>query len=49
MTDAEVLTDLDRALTTRLQGPGAPFAAEVPVPPGAPAVDRPAGFLGRPV
>ena len=38
-----------RALTTRPQGPGAPFAAEVPVPPGAPAVDRLAGFLGRPV
>ena len=36
-------------LTTRPQGPGAPFAAEVPVPQEAPAVDRLAGFLGRPV
>ena len=38
-----------RQLTSRPQGPGAPFAAEVPVPAGAPAVDRLAGFLGRPV
>ena len=38
-----------RALTERPQGPGAPFAAEVPVPQDAPAVDRLAGFLGRPV
>jgi uncharacterized protein (TIGR03086 family) len=36
-------------LTSRPAGPGAPFAAEVPVPPDAPAVDRLAGFLGRPV
>jgi len=36
-------------LTTRPKGPGVPFAAEVPVPQGAPAVDRLAGFLGRPV
>jgi uncharacterized protein (TIGR03086 family) len=36
-------------LTARPQGPGAPFAAEVPVPQEAPAVDRLAGFLGRPV
>jgi len=36
-------------LTSRPEGPGAPFAAEVPVPPDAPAVDRLAGFLGRPV
>jgi uncharacterized protein (TIGR03086 family) len=36
-------------LTSRPQGPGAPFAPEVPVPPDAPAVDRLAGFLGRPV
>jgi uncharacterized protein (TIGR03086 family) len=38
-----------RALTSRPEGPGAPFGAEVPVPPDAPAVDRLAGFLGRPV
>jgi putative transcriptional regulator len=37
-----------RALTERPQGPGAPFAAEVAVPPTSPAVDRLAGFLGRP-
>lgn len=36
-------------LTERPQGPGAPFAAEVPVPPDAPAVDRLAGWLGRTV
>jgi uncharacterized protein (TIGR03086 family) len=36
-----------RALMSRPQGPGAPFAAEVPVPADAPAVDRLAGFLGR--
>jgi len=36
-----------RQLTARPEGPGAPFAAEVPVPPDAPAVDRLAGFLGR--
>jgi len=36
-------------LTPRPEGPGAPFAAEVPVAPDAPAVDRLAGFLGRPV
>ncbi len=36
-------------LTTRPQGPGAPFAADVLVPQEAPAVDRLAGFLGRPV
>jgi len=38
-----------RQLASRPDGPGAPFAAEVPVPPEAPAVDRLAGFLGRPV
>jgi uncharacterized protein (TIGR03086 family) len=38
-----------RQLTSRPQGPGAPFAAEVPVADDAPAVDRLAGFLGRPV
>jgi uncharacterized protein (TIGR03086 family) len=43
------LAGVTRALTTRPQGPGAPFAAEVPVPRDAPAVDRLAGFLGRPV
>jgi len=36
-------------LTTRPEGPGAPFAAEVPVAHEAPAMDRLAGFLGRPV
>lgn len=29
--------------------PGPPFAAEIPVPQDASAVDRLAGFLGRPV
>jgi len=38
-----------RQLVARPEGPGAPFAAEVPVPPDAPAVDRLAGFLGRAV
>ena len=38
-----------RRLTARPEGPGAPFAAEVSVPPDAPAVDRLAGFLGRAV
>ena len=38
-----------RRLVSRPEGPGAPFAAEVPVPPDAPAVDRLAGFLGRAV
>jgi uncharacterized protein (TIGR03086 family) len=36
-------------LTVRPEGPGAPFAAEVPVPPDSPAIDRLAGWLGRPV
>ncbi len=36
-------------LTVRPEGPGAPFAAEVPVPPDAPAIDRLAGWLGRSV
>jgi uncharacterized protein (TIGR03086 family) len=36
-------------LTTRPEGPGAPFAAEMPVPADAPAIDRLAGWLGRPV
>ncbi len=43
------LAGVRRALTARPQGPGAPFAAEVPVPQDAPAVDRLAGFLGRQV
>ena len=38
-----------RRLVQPAEGPGAPFAAEVPVPPDAPAVDRLAGFLGRAV
>jgi len=35
-------------LTTRPKGPGVPFAAEVPVPQGAPAVDRLAGGFSDP-
>ena len=38
-----------RQLADRPEGPGSPFAAEVPVPADAPAIDRFAGFLGRPV
>ncbi len=45
---------VERALAQARKGlagppdrPGAPFAAEVPVPAGAPAIDRLAGFLGR--
>jgi uncharacterized protein (TIGR03086 family) len=38
-----------RQLTSRPEGPGAPFAAEVAVPEDAAAIDRLAGFLGRPV
>ncbi len=34
-------------LAVRPSGPGAPFAAEVPVAAGAPGIDRLAGFLGR--
>jgi uncharacterized protein (TIGR03086 family) len=36
-----------RQLTSRPAGAGAPFAAEVAVPAGAPAIDLLAGFLGR--
>jgi uncharacterized protein (TIGR03086 family) len=36
-------------LKSRPAGPNAPFAPEVPVPAGAPAIGRLAGFLGRPV
>jgi uncharacterized protein (TIGR03086 family) len=36
-------------LVTRPEGPGAPFGPEVKVPEDAPAIDRLAGFLGRPV
>jgi uncharacterized protein (TIGR03086 family) len=36
-------------LASRPEGPGAPFAAEVRVPDDAAAIDRLAGFLGRPV
>lgn len=43
------LTRSRKNLTSRPAGPGAPFAAEVPVPVDAPAVDRLAGFLGRAV
>lgn len=35
-------------LPTRPEGPTAPFGPEVPVPDGAAAIDRLAGFLGRP-
>jgi uncharacterized protein (TIGR03086 family) len=35
-------------LTLRPAGTGAPFGAEVPVAEDAPAIDRLAGFLGRP-
>jgi uncharacterized protein (TIGR03086 family) len=38
-----------RQLISRPEGPGAFFAAEVIVPPDAAAIDRLAGFLGRPV
>lgn len=37
-----------KQLTSRPEGPGAPFGAEVPVAEDAPAIDRLAGFLGRP-
>ena len=43
------LTRSRQHLTSRPEGPRAPFAAEVPVPDDAPAVGRLAGFLGRPV
>ena len=36
-------------LASRPEGANAPFAPEVPVPADAPAIDRLAGFLGRPV
>ncbi|HSZ42551.1 MAG TPA: TIGR03086 family metal-binding protein [Trebonia sp.] len=45
----------DRVLTTARRfpkpppGPGSPFGPEMPVPAGAPAIDRLAGFLGREV
>jgi len=42
------LAETRKQLTARPEGPGAPFAAEVPVPDQASAVDRLAGFLGRP-
>jgi uncharacterized protein (TIGR03086 family) len=41
------LAQARHGLADRPDGPGAPFAAEVPVPAGAPAIDRLAGFLGR--
>jgi uncharacterized protein (TIGR03086 family) len=41
------ITAARRQLATRPEG--GPFAAEVPVPATAPAIDRFAGFLGRPV
>ncbi|MBO0806593.1 MAG: TIGR03086 family protein [Nocardiopsaceae bacterium] len=36
-------------LSSRPEGPGAPFGPAVPVPDSAPAIDRLAGFLGRAV
>jgi uncharacterized protein (TIGR03086 family) len=42
------LAETRKQLTARPEGPGAPFAAAVPVAGEAPAVDRLAGFLGRP-
>ena len=44
-----VLAAARQQLRSRPEGPGAPFAAETPVAEDAPAVDRLAGFLGRPV
>ena len=41
------LAQARKGLAGRPDGPGAPFAAEVPVPAGAPTIDRLAGFLGR--
>lgn len=41
------LAQARQGLKERPDGPGAPFAAEVAVPAGAPAIDRLAGFLGR--
>jgi uncharacterized protein (TIGR03086 family) len=38
-----------QTLATRPDGPAAPFGPEVAVPDGAPALDRLAAFLGRPV
>ncbi|HCU92876.1 MAG TPA: TIGR03086 family protein [Actinobacteria bacterium] len=46
---ARALAATRKQLTSRPEGPGAPFAAEVQVPEDARAVDRLAGFLGRPV
>jgi len=43
------LAQARQQLTARPDGPGAPFAAEVPVAADAPAIDRLAGFLGRQV
>lgn len=41
------LAGVRQQLTSRPEGPDAPFAPEVPVPADAPAIDRLAGFLGR--
>jgi uncharacterized protein (TIGR03086 family) len=46
---AERVLDTARRVPKPAPGPGAPFGPEVPVPPGAPAIDRLAGFLGREV
>jgi uncharacterized protein (TIGR03086 family) len=43
------LAGLRRQLSPRPEGPGAPFGPEVAVPEDAAAIDRLAGFLGRPV
>ncbi|HEY9242751.1 MAG TPA: TIGR03086 family metal-binding protein [Streptosporangiaceae bacterium] len=41
------LAQARKGLADRPDGPGAPFAPEVPVPASAPVMDRLAGFLGR--
>jgi uncharacterized protein (TIGR03086 family) len=41
------LAQARKELAGRPDGLGAPFAAEVPVPAGAPTIDQLAGFLGR--
>jgi uncharacterized protein (TIGR03086 family) len=43
------LAGLRRQLSSRPEGPGAPFGPEVAVPDDASAIDRLAGFLGRAV
>jgi len=45
----QTLAATRRHLSARPEGPGAPFGPEVAVPDDAAAIDRLAGFLGRPV